>query len=166
MARAGVGSAGLPVSKRFGYNTGKGIEAVSVRLTQGQFEQILAQAHAEAPNECCGLLLGRGDVVEEVFPGRNVDETPRTRYVMDPRDQLRAFRTMDERGWDLVAIYHSHPHTEAYPSETDKHRALYPDARYVIVSLREPAAPRVRAFRLLDGAGGGKIVAEEDVMVT
>jgi [CysO sulfur-carrier protein]-S-L-cysteine hydrolase len=139
---------------------------VAIRLTQAQFEQILAQARAEAPHECCGLLLGRGDAVEEVFPGRNVDETPRTRYVMDPQDQLRAFRLMDERGWDLVGIYHSHPHTEAYPSETDKSRALYPDARYMIVSLREPADPRVRAFRLLDGADGAKTVAEEDVVVT
>lgn len=139
---------------------------MAVRLTRAQFDQILSQARAEAPQECCGLLLGRGDVVERVFPGRNVDETPRTRYVMDPQDQLRAFRLMDERGWDLVGIYHSHPHTEAYPSETDKSRALYPDARYVIVSLREPADPKVRAFRLLEGADGAKIVAEEDVMVT
>jgi len=139
---------------------------VAVRLTRSQLEQILTQARAEAPHECCGLLLGRGDTVEEVFPGRNVDETPRTRYVMDPRDQLRAFRLMDERGWDLVGIYHSHPQTAAYPSATDKSRALYPDARYVIVSLKEPEAPNVRAFRLLDGADGEKIVAEEDVMVT
>jgi [CysO sulfur-carrier protein]-S-L-cysteine hydrolase len=144
----------------------KGLQAVTVRLTRAQFEQILAQARAEAPHECCGLLLGRGDAVEEVFPGRNVDETPRTRYVMDPQDQLRAFRLMDERGWDLVGIYHSHPQTEAYPSETDKSRALYPDARYVIVSLKEPADPQMRAFRLLDGAGGEKIVAREDVVVT
>jgi [CysO sulfur-carrier protein]-S-L-cysteine hydrolase len=139
---------------------------VAVRLSRGQFEQILAQARSEAPHECCGLLLGRGEAVEEVFPGRNVDETPRTRYVMDPRDQLRAFRLMDERGWDLVGIYHSHPETEAYPSETDKSRALYPEARYVIVSLQEPSNPQVRAFRLLDGAGGKKRVDPEDVIVT
>jgi [CysO sulfur-carrier protein]-S-L-cysteine hydrolase len=139
---------------------------VAVRLSREQLEQILAQARSEAPHECCGLLLGRGDAVEEVFPGRNVDETPRIRYLMDPRDQLRAFRLMDERGWDLVGIYHSHPQTEAYPSETDKSRALYPEARYIIVSLQRPADPRVRAFRMLDGAEGGKIVAEEDVMVT
>lgn len=139
---------------------------MAVRLSRQQLEQIIAQARSEAPHECCGLLLGRGDAVDEVFPGRNVDETPRIRYLMDPRDQLRAFRRMDERGWDLVGIYHSHPQTEAYPSETDKSRALYPEARYVIVSLQLPADPRVRAFRMLDGMKGGKVVAEEDVMVT
>ena len=150
----------------------EGITGVAVRLTRAQFEQILAQARAEAPHECCGLLLGRGDAVEEVFAGRNVDETPETRYVMDPLDELRAFRLMDERGWQLVGIYHSHPRTEAYPSETDKSRArddkdrpLFPGTRYVIVSLREPGNPRIRAFRL-DGADSAKSVPEEDVVVT
>lgn len=137
-----------------------------MRLTQSQLGQILAQASAEAPNECCGVLLGRGEIVEEVVPGRNVDATPRTRYLMDATDQLRAFRTMDDRGWELVGIYHSHPHTEAYPSETDKARAFYPETRYVIVSLREPAHPQIRAFRIEDGAGAEKAVAEEDVVVT
>ena len=145
---------------------------MAVRLTRSQFEKIVAQARIEATHECCGLLLGRGDAVEEVFPGRNVDGTPKTRYMMDPQDELRAFRLMDERGWDLVAIYHSHPETEAYPSETDRNRArddqnrpLFPGARHMIVSLREPAKPDVRAFRL-DGADSATVVAEEDVVVT
>ena len=144
---------------------------MTVRLTRSQFDEIVTQARRAAPQECCGLLLGRGDAVEEVFPGRNVDDSPRTRYVMDPQDELRAFRLMDERGWDLVGIYHSHPETDAYPSETDRNRArddenrpLFPGARYMIVSLREPANPDVRAFRL-DGAGTAKVVAEEDVVV-
>jgi [CysO sulfur-carrier protein]-S-L-cysteine hydrolase len=157
-----------------GYNRGgEGTLAVAVRLTRAQFEEILAQARAEAPLECCGLLLGLGEVVEEVFPGRNVDETPRTRYLMDPGDELRAFRLMDERGWDLIGIYHSHPETEAYPSATDRARAfdeksrpLFPGTRYMIVSLREPEDPEVRAFRL-HGDGDGKTrVDPEDVVVT
>lgn len=130
-----------------------------VRLTRDQVERMVAQAQAEAPNECCGVLLGRGDDVQEVFPGRNVDESPHT-YLMDPQDQLRAFRTMDERGWELVGIYHSHPLTPAYPSKTDVARALYPDARYVIVSLHAPGRPEIRAFRILDGQ-----ISKEDVIV-
>lgn len=135
---------------------------MAVRLTWAQREQIVAQARAEAPNECCGMLLGRGDTVEEVFPGRNVDGTPRTRYELDPHDQLRAFRLMDERGWGLVAIYHSHPQTEPKPSKTDKVLAMYPDARYVIVSLRDRADPQVRAWRILEKTDGdGKPVVDE-----
>lgn len=142
-----------------------------MKLSRRQFEQILAQARSEAPNECCGVLLGLDDTVEEIIPGRNIDAEPRRRYLMDPRDELRAFRLMDERGWGLVGIYHSHPATEAYPSETDKrrahdddHRPLFPGTRYVIVSLREPHHPEVRAFRF-DAAGGVEVVPE-DVVVT
>jgi len=149
---------------------------VAVRLTQEQLNQMLMQARAEAPNECCGLLLGRGDIVEEVFPGRNMHMSPKT-YEMDPHDQLRAFQKMDERGWELVGIFHSHPATEAYPSKTDRAKALYPDARYVIVSLADHAQPQVRAFRIVERAdehgmpvkdGDGntvKVVTEEEVVV-
>ena len=112
------------------------------------------------------MLAGLGEVVEEVFPGRNQDRSPKT-YLMDPEDQLRVFRAMDERGWDLVGIYHSHPQTEAVPSGTDRERALdqsgtplFPETRYVIVSLRDAAQPQVRAFRIADGR-----FTEEDVVV-
>ncbi len=139
---------------------------MALRVRRDHLEQIIAQARAEAPNECCGMLAGRGETVEEVFPGRNNDQSPKT-YVMDPEDQLRAFRAMDDRGWDLVGIYHSHPQTEAVPSRTDRERAidrdgnpLFPDAHYVIVSLRDAARPQVRAFRLLEG----QFTEEEVVM--
>lgn len=149
-----------------------------VRLTRDQVERMVAQAQAEAPNECCGVLLGRGDIVEEVFAGRNVHETPRIRYTMHSEDLLRVIRLQDERGWDLVGIYHSHPETKPEPSATDKSLAMYPDARYVIVSLRNPRHPEVRAWRIgeqtesdgksvTDEAGRGvKGVTEEDVVVT
>jgi len=140
-------------------------------------ERMLAQAHQEAPNECCGVLLGNGEAVEEVFAGHNVHETPRTRYLMDPQDLLRMTKRQDEHGWDVVGIYHSHPQTKPEPSETDKALALYPDARYVIVSLRTPGQPEVRAWRILDRprTGGSvqdrsgravKDVVEEEVLVT
>lgn len=138
----------------------------SLRVRRDQLDRILAQARAEAPNECCGMLAGHGEVVEEVFPGRNQDESPRT-YRMDPQDQLRAFRAMDEHGWVLVGIYHSHPHTEAVPSKTDRERAvdrdgnpLFPEVQYMIVSLREPAQPQVRAFRITEDQ-----VTEEEVVI-
>jgi len=140
---------------------------MALRVKRDHLEQIVAQARAEAPNECCGMLAGRGETVEEVFPGRNNDRSPKT-YVMDPEDQFRAFRAMDERGWDLVAIYHSHPRTEAVPSRTDRERAidgdgnpLFPDTQYVIVSLRDAARPQVRAFRMREGQ-----FTEEEVVIT
>ena len=140
---------------------------MALRVKQDQLKQIIDQAQDEAPNECCGMLAGRGDIVEAVFPGRNRDHSPTT-YLMDPEDQLRAFREMDQRGWELIGIYHSHPKTEAAPSRTDWLRArdrdgqpLFPGAQYVIVSLRDHSRPQVRAFRL-----HGDEFTEEDVVIS
>lgn len=72
-----------------------------------------------------------------------------TRYLISPREQLRAFREMDDRDEELVAIYHSHPASQPYPSPTDRAEAHYPEAVYVLVSLRT-SAPEVRAYRIVD----------------
>ena len=72
-----------------------------------------------------------------------------TRYLISPREQLRAFREMDDNGEELVAIYHSHPASQPYPSPTDRAEAHYPEAVYVLVSLRT-SAPEVRAYRIAD----------------
>ena len=133
---------------------------MTLRVRRDHVDHIIAQAREEAPNECCGMMGGRGEVVEEVFPGRNKDQSPKT-YYMDPEDQFKADREIEKRGWELVGIYHSHPHTDAYPSKTDVARALYPDARYVIVSLRDPDTPQLRAFRIVDGR-----ITEEEVVIT
>ena len=70
-----------------------------------------------------------------------------TRYTIDPREQLRAFRDMEAKGEELVAVYHSHPITQPYPSPTDRAEAHYPEAFYVLVSLRD-ATPEIRAYRV------------------
>ncbi len=120
---------------------------------------MIAHAHADYPNECCGLLAGRGQRVEYVFRGRNVDQSPYT-YRLDPQEQLHFFKDVDARGMDLVAIYHSHTQSPAYPSRTDVAKAVYPDAAYLIVSLEDSQAPVVRAFRVRDG-----VIAEEELAI-
>lgn len=115
-------------------------------------DELVAHARADVPNEVCGLLAGREGTAERAIRCANVHPTPLTRYQIDPRDQLRAFREMDERGEDLVGIYHSHPVTQPFPSPTDRAEAHYPDAFYVLVSLRS-GEPEVRAYRIApDGA--------------
>ncbi len=72
-----------------------------------------------------------------------------TRYLIAPREQLRAFREMDDHGDELVAIYHSHPASQPYPSPTDRAEAHYPEAVYVLISLRTQT-PEVRAYLIAD----------------
>ena len=110
----------------------------------------MAHARAEAPKEACGLLAGRDGAPTRLIRCANVHATPVTRYAIEPREQLRAFREMETNGEELVAIYHSHPISQPYPSPTDRAEAHYPDAFYILVSLRE-STPEVRAFRVRDG---------------
>jgi proteasome lid subunit RPN8/RPN11 len=124
---------------------------VPLRLTRAQADEIVAHAQESYPNECVGLLAGREGRVLRVYRGRNVDESPYT-YRLDDRQLLEILRELDDERLDLLGIYHSHTASDAYPSRTDVARAFYPDAVYVIVSLKDRARPVLRAFRIVDGA--------------
>jgi len=118
-----------------------------IALPRAIREEIVAHARASAPNEACGLIAGRDGTPVRAIRCANVHETPTTRYRIEPREQLQAFRAMDDRSEELVAIYHSHPASQAYPSPTDRAEAHYPDAVYILVSLRTDE-PEVRGFRI------------------
>ncbi len=113
----------------------------------------------EFPNEACGLLAGKDGSAVRVFVMRNLDASP-VSYRLDPKEQLEVFDRMDEEGLELFGIFHSHTHSEAYPSETDKRLALYPEARYFILSLSDRENPVIRAFQILDGE-----VTEEELTI-
>lgn len=132
---------------------------VPLRLSRDQIAELIAHARETFPNECCGLLAGQDGRVTRVYRGRNIDESPYT-YRLDDRQLLQFLREIDDSGLDLVGIYHSHTASEARPSRTDVARAFYPQATYVIVSLKDRDSPVVRAFRITDGA-----VAEENLIV-
>ena len=128
-----------------------------LRVPPDIYEQMLEHAREEAPNECCGLIGGTPEEARTVYRARNAEGSP-LRYNLDPQDQFRIMMEMEERGEELAAIYHSHTASPAYPSQTDINLAFYPDALYLIVSLRpEEADPvtgaeSVRAWRIVDGA--------------
>ena len=124
------------------------------------FKEIVEQALREFPNECCGLIAAEAGIPVKVFPMTNADAGPAT-YRLDGKEQLTVFDELDERGWDLWSIYHSHTHSEAYPSDTDVKLAFYPDARYILVSLADRADPVTRSFFIVDGE-----VTEEELAIT
>jgi len=122
-----------------------------IRIPREIIDDMVAHAREGKPEEVCGVLAGRGDRVIRSYRATNVADEPITTYNLSPKDQYRIFRDIDERGEDLLAIYHSHPASPAYPSATDLRLAFYPDAVYVILSLACPEQPIVRAYRLADG---------------
>jgi proteasome lid subunit RPN8/RPN11 len=101
---------------------------------------MVAQAKAELPNECCGLLAG---LVDELKAGRVLQRYPLvnnvaspTEYLANDRTLFHAYRDMRDRDLDLLAVYHSHPVTEPVPSKTDLERNYFADVMHLIISLK------------------------------
>jgi proteasome lid subunit RPN8/RPN11 len=135
-------------------------EQEALTLPRSYVEAMIRHARAFVPQECCGLIAGQEGRAVKRYELRN-DDPSVLRYTANAQDQLAAMREMWDHDWDLLAIYHSHTHTQAYPSATDVRLAFYPDSYYVIVSLQEPDRPVVRAFRIVDGT-----IAEHELRVT
>ena len=110
--------------------------------------EIIAHAREGWPDEVCGILSGKAGVVASLVRARNVAEDRRINYTVDPQTLLRQF-DFEDAGEELIAIYHSHPSSPAYPSATDAQLATYPDAVYLICSLQSREAPVVRGYRLI-----------------
>jgi len=108
-------------------------------------------ARARGPVEVCGLLSARNGLFAHHFPVRNVAADPELRFYMDDAELIDAFRSMRAAGESLLAIYHSHPASDAVPSKIDIAEHAYPRAACLIVA---PAARgrSVRAFRIRDGS--------------
>ena len=135
---------------------------MAFHLTNEQAEEMIRHARREYPNEACGLLAGNGKDgrVEKVYQMTNADHSPVT-YRLDPEEQYRAFTEIEEEGWELLAIYHFHSHSPAYPSATDLELAFYPDSLYLIISLADSNRPTIRAFRIVE-----EMIEEERVEIT
>lgn len=117
-------------------------------LDRATFDEIVEHGRSDFPYEVCGLLAGLiGGPVEARYRIPNAARSM-TYYSMAPKAMLHAFNDMDDRGLELKAIYHTHTHTEAFPSPTDVDLATYPDAVYLICSLQD-AEPVIRAFDIV-----------------
>ena len=135
-----------------------------VRIAHGFVEEMVAHAKDDLPHECCGILAGPEGEVARSFRMTNVEASP-FRFSMDPGELVRVDGEAGDQGWELLAIYHSHTGSPAYPSDTDVRIAggtaeLWPDTRYVLVSLMDPETPDVRIFRI-----SGGVVTEEALEV-
>ena len=124
------------------------------------FKEIVEQGLREFPNECCGVIASSDGTPVKVFQMVNADASPVT-YRLDGKEQLKIFDELDERGWETWGFYHSHTHSEASPSQTDRDRAFYPETRYLIVSLQDRDEPVLRSFFIRDGE-----VTEEELQIT
>jgi proteasome lid subunit RPN8/RPN11 len=122
---------------------------MTMRISGELYEEMIAHARSEAPNECCGMIATRDGEAVELYRARNAAASP-LRYEMDGAEQYRIQMQIEDAGLELGAIYHSHTRTEPYPSQTDINLAFYPEALYVIVGLGGEQ-PLVRAYTIREG---------------
>lgn len=132
-----------------------------MRIPRSLIDEMVAHAREDLPNECCGLIGGGEGEARTLYRARNAFASPFS-YRVDPGDQYRIIeKEMREAGEELVAIYHSHTKSAAYPSQTDLNEAAnWPEQVYLIVSLADPEAPDVKAFWLKDNE-----IAEAELVV-
>jgi proteasome lid subunit RPN8/RPN11 len=119
-------------------------------LTLGSGVRAAIEHHGREayPHECCGALLGEGDVVRAVHALPNVTtEGPRRRFRVDDRDYLSSERRALAEGLSLLGFYHSHPDHPPEPSQYDLQHA-WPTFVYPILSVQAGTPAGLRAWRL------------------
>ena len=110
----------------------------ALKLSESHYKSIKDHVDGTPDVEVCGLIGGvwqpydRLALARVVIPVKNVDPAPSVRYAMEPQALLNAVLNFEKKGWEVVGIYHSHPHGTAQPSVTDAAEAMYPDAVYLI----------------------------------
>ena len=120
-------------------------------------KEMIQHSIEENPNECCGLIKSAKNDFQQLFRMTNIDKSP-YRYRMDPKELLNTLTKIEDDSGSLYSIYHSHTHSEAYPSATDVRIATWPDGTsvwpsvyYFLVTLMDNNNPYARAFEIDDG---------------
>jgi proteasome lid subunit RPN8/RPN11 len=125
-----------------------------LRLPRAIADEIAEHARTGLPDEACGIVSGADATATRFHPAVNADASP-FRYSIDSQDLLRIVTDIDDAEEDLLAIYHSHTRSPAFPSRTDVELAFWPDAAYLIVSLASDP-PDLKAFCIRDGRIAGR----------
>lgn len=124
---------------------------------KGMQDTLIEHSKTEFPNEACGILSGKNNKVEKIYRMTNSDRSGKA-FFMDPKEQLSVMKEIRNLNLEMIGIYHSHSETEAYPSSHDIELAYYPEASYVIVSIKEKSKPQIKSFKIVEGK-----VAEEPI---
>jgi [CysO sulfur-carrier protein]-S-L-cysteine hydrolase len=118
-----------------------------MKIARDLYDEMIAHAREEAPNECCGMVGTSDGQAVAVYRAVNAEASP-LRFRIDPQEQLALHNRIEEAGLELGAIYHSHTRTEPRPSQTDINFAkLWPGVVWIIVGL-VAEEPDVRTWRI------------------
>jgi [CysO sulfur-carrier protein]-S-L-cysteine hydrolase len=121
-----------------------------MRISRSLYDEMVAHAQADAPNECCGMVAARDGDAVKVYPAQNTAASP-LKFVIDPRELFETYTAIENEGLDFGAIYHSHTRTDPYPSQTDINFAKgWPGVQWLILGLAG-SEPTARIYEIRDG---------------
>jgi [CysO sulfur-carrier protein]-S-L-cysteine hydrolase len=126
-----------------------------VHIGRTLLDELIAHAREDPKIECCGVVAievdgGGAKTATHVFRADNMHASE-YRFQIEPKEQMKINDTIDERGWQFGAIYHSHVRSEPKPSQTDiNYAAGMPGIEWIIVGLADGEAPEVRSY-LIEG---------------
>lgn len=122
-----------------------------IKISQADYEKILAHAKNVLPEEACGLIAGEitddGKIIKKVYLLTNTDHS-NEHFSLDPKEQLAAVKDMRAKGLAPLGNWHSHPESPSRPSEEDKRLAYDSKASYLILSLMDRENPVLNSFRI------------------
>ena len=120
-----------------------------LHILKNLYDEMLSHCRESCPNEACGILAGKENKASKIYKMANIEKSP-VSYFMDSKEQFKVMKDIRENNLEMVAIFHSHPSSPAYPSNKDLNLAFYEDSIYIIVSLIE-SEPAVKGFLIKEG---------------
>ncbi len=107
-------------------------------LTEAQRQILSTEAVNKKPNECCALLFGKKENdkirVNEIFIAENIDKSP-VNFTISNEQLIHGYKMAEDKGLEVIGIFHSHPDSDPYPSDTDKKFMVINPVPWVIFSL-------------------------------
>ena len=119
-----------------------------MKINKMHLSEIINHCEKGYPKESCGILAGKNGTVEKVFQMENRADTPQTCYFMKPEEQLKVMKEIRSLNLELLSIYHSHIDVPAYPSSKDVTLAFYPDAIYIILSIKDGKLSDIKVYEI------------------
>lgn len=128
-------------------------------LPREMLDRVLAHARRDHPDEACGVIAGRDGVATRLFEMDNAERSP-TGFSFDSAQWLSVYREVDDADEELLAVYHSHTMTEAYPSRTDVLWSRTTEFQHWLLVSTRSEDDEVRSYVITDG-----VVVEEPVEI-
>jgi proteasome lid subunit RPN8/RPN11 len=90
-----------------------------IKISNSHKKILTEHAENEKPNESCAILFGKEDTVSDIFLTKNIEESP-VNFTISNEQLIEGYKIAEDKQLDVIGIFHSHPNSEAYPSNTDK----------------------------------------------